>query len=212
MSLVERPERAPGLRVDEGVELPDDVDLGAYVTIHAGVVIAPGCAVQDRAVLGGTGSGALELAEQVAVCACARLANGVVVGRGVIVGDQAQVGEGAQIGAATVVGRGARVGPGARIGERCSIQTNATVGAGALVEDDAFLGPAAQAADRTRLRRACRIGAAARIATGLEVGEEAFLAAGAHVDADVPARAVMIGRAARHVRDVPDEDLLERWR
>ena len=44
------------------------------------------------------------------------------------------------------------------------------------------------------------------------VGEEAFVAAGAHVTEDVPERAVMIGRPARHVRDVGDEDLIEHWR
>ena len=47
---------------------------------------------------------------------------------------------------------------------------------------------------------------------GVEIGEEAFVAAGALVTSDVPARAVVMGVPARVVRDVPDEDLLERWR
>ena len=47
---------------------------------------------------------------------------------------------------------------------------------------------------------------------GVEVGEEAFVAAGAVVMRDVPARAVVMGVPAREVREVPDEDLLERWR
>jgi acetyltransferase-like isoleucine patch superfamily enzyme len=47
---------------------------------------------------------------------------------------------------------------------------------------------------------------------GIEVGEEAFVAAGAVVTRDVAARAVVIGVPARRVRDVSDEDLLERWR
>ena len=42
-------------------------------------------------------------------------------------------------------------------------------------------------------------------------GEEAFVAAGAVVTADVPPRKVVMGVPARLVRDVPDEDLLERW-
>jgi len=46
---------------------------------------------------------------------------------------------------------------------------------------------------------------------GVEIGEEAFVAAGAVVTADVPARKVVMGVPARLVRDVPDEDLLERW-
>jgi acetyltransferase-like isoleucine patch superfamily enzyme len=47
---------------------------------------------------------------------------------------------------------------------------------------------------------------------GVEVGEEAFVAAGAVLTRDVPARAVVMGIAARTVREVGDRDLLERWR
>jgi acetyltransferase-like isoleucine patch superfamily enzyme len=62
------------------------------------------------------------------------------------------------------------------------------------------------------LRRACRIGGGAVLVPGVEVGEEAFVGAGAVVTRDVPKRAVVLGVPARHVRDVGDEDLLERWR
>ena len=44
------PERAPGLRIADGVALPDDLELGAHVTIHAGSDLGRGCAVQDGAV------------------------------------------------------------------------------------------------------------------------------------------------------------------
>jgi acetyltransferase-like isoleucine patch superfamily enzyme len=46
----------------------------------------------------------------------------------------------------------------------------------------------------------------------VEVGEEAFVAAGAVVVDDVPRGTVVMGVPARHVRDVPSEDFLERWR
>jgi acetyltransferase-like isoleucine patch superfamily enzyme len=62
------------------------------------------------------------------------------------------------------------------------------------------------------LRRACRVGGGAVLVPGVEVGEEAFVAAGAVVTRDVPPRAVVLGAPARHLRDVGDEDLLERWR
>ncbi len=62
------------------------------------------------------------------------------------------------------------------------------------------------------LRRACRIGGGAVLVPGVEVGEEAFVAAGAVVTADVPARAVVMGVPARVVREVPDDELLERFR
>jgi acetyltransferase-like isoleucine patch superfamily enzyme len=47
---------------------------------------------------------------------------------------------------------------------------------------------------------------------GVEIGEEAFIAAGAVVTKDIPRRGVAIGVPARVMREVPDEDLLERWR
>jgi acetyltransferase-like isoleucine patch superfamily enzyme len=45
----------------------------------------------------------------------------------------------------------------------------------------------------------------------VEIGEEAFVAAGAVVTRDVASRAVVMGVPARVVREVPDEDLFERW-
>ena len=47
---------------------------------------------------------------------------------------------------------------------------------------------------------------------GVEIGEEAFIAAGAIVTRDIPARGVAMGVPARVVREVADEDLLDRWR
>ena len=57
-----------------------------------------------------------------------------------------------------------------------------------------------------------RVGAGAVICPGVEIGEESYVAAGAVVAADVPARVVVLGVPARAVREVPDADLLERWR
>jgi acetyltransferase-like isoleucine patch superfamily enzyme len=50
------------------------------------------------------------------------------------------------------------------------------------------------------------------LAPGVEIGVEAYVAAGAVVVRDVPAGAVVMGVPARVVREVPEQDLLERWR
>ena len=71
---------------------------------------------------------------------------------------------------------------------------------------------------RTRRSRArccgapCRVGGGVVLCPGVEIGEEAFIAAGAVVARDIPPRGVAMGVPARVVREVPDEDLLERWR
>ncbi|HEY1566985.1 MAG TPA: N-acetyltransferase, partial [Solirubrobacteraceae bacterium] len=62
------------------------------------------------------------------------------------------------------------------------------------------------------LRRACRVGGGVVLAPGVSIGEEAFIAAGAVVVRDVPDRAVVMGVPGRVVRQVSEEDLLERWR
>jgi acetyltransferase-like isoleucine patch superfamily enzyme len=168
----------------------------------------------------------LELGAGVTVCAGAVVFAGATVGEGSILGDQCYVRERATIGPGSLIGRGSVVDNDVVVGARVKVQTNVYLTAFTIVEDDVFLGPAAITTNddtmarhgpETRLRgvtlrRACRVGAGAVLTPGVEIGEEAFVAAGAVVTRDVPARAVVMGSPARVVREVPDEDLLERWR
>ena len=112
------------------------------------------------------------------------------------------------------------------IGERVRIQTGCYLTAFSVVEDDVFVGPGVYTFnDNTMgrhlkgerlagptLRRACRVGGGALILPGVEVGEEAFVATGSVVTRDVPPRTLVMGSPARHVRDIADEELIERWR
>jgi acetyltransferase-like isoleucine patch superfamily enzyme len=231
-------ERAPGLLLGEGVELPESVELGGHVVIHAGTVIGEGARVQDGVVIGkplalGPRSMASREAPPPAtigagatVCAGAVVVAGARIGPGAVIGDQAHVRERAVIGEGTVVGRGTAVDNDVTIGSAVRIQTGCYITAFTTVEDEVFVAPGVTTTnDNTmtrhardhellgpKLRRACRIGGGAVIAPGVEVGEEAYVAAGAVVVADVPPRAVVMGVPARQVREVPDEDLLERWR
>jgi acetyltransferase-like isoleucine patch superfamily enzyme len=229
--------RAPGLLLGEDVQIADDVTFGAGVVVHRGTVIAAGCTIEDRALLGkpprlAKGSaahgdvGRLRLAAGVTVCSGAVVFAGATLSEQAIVGDQSFVRERSSIGAGSIIGRGSVVDNDVALGTRVRMQTNVYLTAFTIVEDDVFIGPGVLTTNDdtmarhppgaplrgATLRRACRIGGGAVLTPGVEIGEEAFVAAGALVISDVPARAVVMGAPARVVRDVPDEDLLERWR
>jgi acetyltransferase-like isoleucine patch superfamily enzyme len=228
---------APGLVLSPTASVGEGVTFGAHVVVHDGVVIGDNCTIGDFAVLGktpslgkrsNTASGALEplvLEEGVVIGAQAVVFAGSQIGAGAIVGDQAFVRERTTIGPDTVIGRATGVDNDVVIGARVRIQSQGYVTAHSLIEDDVFFGPCAMTTndataarhpkgeplDGATLRRACRIGGGAILLPGVEIGEEAFVAAGAVVTSDVAPRKVVMGVPARMVRDVPDEDLLERW-
>jgi UDP-2-acetamido-3-amino-2,3-dideoxy-glucuronate N-acetyltransferase len=228
---------APGLIISPSAQVGSGVTFGAHVVVHDGVVIGDDCTILDGAVLGkgpklaraSTASrdelDPLVLEDGVVIGTHAIVFAGVRIGAGAIVADQAFVRERSTIGTETVVGRASAVENDVRVGDRVRIQSQAYVTAYSVIEDDVFFGPCAMMTnDQTMarhpndatlrgatLRRACRVGGGAVLLPGVEIGEEAFVAAGAVVTTDVPARKVVIGVPARLVRDVPDEDLLERW-
>jgi acetyltransferase-like isoleucine patch superfamily enzyme len=230
-------DRAPGLLVGEDVRLPREGSFGGNAVIHAGTELGEGVRIQDCAVVGkplalGPRStappGAAEatrIGDGATVCAGAVVVAGASIGPRAVVGDQSQVRERAVIGEGTVVGRGSAVDNDVTIGDRVRIQSNCYLTAHSVIEDDVFVAPGVtltnddtmgrhgpeRALRGATLRRACRVGGGAVLTPGVEVGEEAFVAAGAVVTCDVPARAVVMGVPARVVREVGDEDLLERW-
>ncbi|MFZ2052296.1 MAG: acyltransferase [Solirubrobacteraceae bacterium] len=230
-------DRGPGLLVGHDVQIGRDVSFGAYVVVHDGTTIGDGCVIEDHTVLGkrprlARGSsakgevGALRIAERVTVCCGAVVFAGASIGAEAIIGDQSFVRERSTVGAGSVIGRGSVVDNDVQIGRRVRVQTSVYLTAFTLVEDDVFVGPGATTTnDDTMsrhgsemplrgaiLRRACRIGGGTVLTPGVEVGEEAFLAAGAVLTRDLPSRAVAMGVPARVVREVGEEDLLERWR
>lgn len=230
--------RAPGLLLGENVSIGEDVVFGAHVVIHDGTIVGDGCLIEDHAVLGKRPRlarssaarhgdvGALELGARVTVCSGAVAFAGASVAAEAILGDQSFVRERSSVGASTVIGRGSVVDNDVVVGARAKVQTGVYLTAFTLVEDDVFVGPGAVTTnDDTMsrhgpdiplrgaiLRRACRIGGGAVLTPGVEIGEEAYVAAGAVVTRDVSPRAVVMGVPARVVREVGEQDLLERWR
>ena len=202
-----------GCTIDDGAVLGKPVRLAAHSRARAGTP-------------GGDAAPRLELGDGVRVGANAVLLAGARVGAGTIVGDQAYVRERATIGERTVIGRGSSVDNDVIVGDRVRMQSNVYVTAHSVVEDDVFLAPGVTTTnDHTMgrhartgpptgpvVRRAARIGGGAILLPGIEVGEEAFVAAGAVVTRDVPPRAVVLGVPGRPVGEVPEADLLERWR
>ena len=235
--MLRQSDRAPGLLIGEEVLLPPTAQIGGNVVIHDGTVLGGEVEIQDGAVVGkpvalGPRSAAprgpvapAEIGSGAKVCAGAVVLAGAWVGAGAVIGDQAHVRERAAVGAGSVVGRGSAVDNDVTIGARVRIQTGCYITAYSTIEDDVFVAPGVTLTnDNTMgrhgpghelhgatLRRACRVGGGVVVCPGVEVGEEAFLAAGSVVTSHVPARAVMMGVPARHVRDVGDEDLLEHW-
>jgi acetyltransferase-like isoleucine patch superfamily enzyme len=235
VQIGERSSFGANVVLHDGVSIGADVALGACAVVHEGVVIGDGCIVEDHAALGkrprlARGSsargdvGALVLDRRVSVCTGAVVLAGATIAADVILGDQSFVRERATVGPGSVIGRGSVVDNDVSIGARVRIQTNVYLTAHTLIEDDVFVGPGATTTNDdtmarhgsgfalrgATLRRACRVGGGAVLTPGVEVGEEAFVAAGAVVTRDVPPRAVVMGVPARVVREVPDEDLLER--
>jgi len=222
----------------DGCSVGGGVRFGYHVVVHPGTVIGEGCEIGDHAVLGkppklarhSTASREppppLVLEDGVTIGAGAVLLAGARLAAGSTVYEQAFVRERAAVGESSVIGRGSSVDNDVVVGARVRIQTGVYLTAYSVVEDDVFVGPGATMTNDSTmsrhgpdfalrgpvLRRACRVGGGVTLCPGVEIGEEAFVAAGAVVTRDVPPRGVAMGNPARVVREVGDEDLLERWR
>jgi acetyltransferase-like isoleucine patch superfamily enzyme len=125
-----------------------------------------------------------------------------------------EVAEDVQLGPFCVVAEGARVGAGTRLGAHVVVHPGTSIGESCEVQDDVVLGKPPKLARHSSAAGApiepLVIDNNAVVGAGAIVG--AFVAAGAVVTSDVPARGVVMAVPGRLVRDVPEADLIERWR
>ena len=199
--------------------------LGEGVRVLEGAVVGKQPSLSPRSTAKREPLPPLEVGEGTIVSTGAVVFAGTRIGARVIVGDQACVRERCVVGDDVVIGRGSLVENDTTIGDLTKIQAHAYVTAYSTVEDNVFIAPCVVTTNdnfmgRTEkrhelmkgpsIRRGARVGGGAVLCPGVEIGEEAFVGAGAVVIADVPARAVVVGNPARQIREVPDEELLER--
>jgi acetyltransferase-like isoleucine patch superfamily enzyme len=212
-------------------------DVHPTATVYPGTVLGNGVRVLENAVVGkqpvlsprSTAKReplpATEIGAGTVVSTGAIVFAGSQVGARVILGDQSCVRERVRIGDDVVLGRGSLVENDTSIGAMTLIQADAYITAYSTLEDHVFVAPCVVTTNdnfmgRTEkrrelvkgptIRRGARVGGGAILCPGVEIGEEAFVGAGAVVTKDVPARAVVVGNPARVLREVPDEELLDR--
>jgi UDP-2-acetamido-3-amino-2,3-dideoxy-glucuronate N-acetyltransferase len=232
-------DRAPGLHVAPGTEIPDDAEIAPHVTVYAGVELGRGVVLGQGAILGRpqdidarSRSQRQAGGESTVVGAGCRVGShsvvvaGAHVGAGSYLGDHVLIRETARLGEQVMIGRGSNVSLHTHVGDRTRIQNNALVGPWTTLDEDVLVSPRVTfVGDPTmgrrnpgavsagiRVRRASRIGTASIIFPGVEIGAEAVIGAASLVRNDVPARTVVAGSPARALREVRDDELLERWR
>jgi acetyltransferase-like isoleucine patch superfamily enzyme len=202
-----------------------DTLLGEGVTIHDHAVVGKQPVLSPRSTARHDPLPPAVLGAGTVVSTGAIVFAGATLGARVLVGDGACVRERCVIGDDVVIGRGSLVENDTTVGARTTIQAHAYVTAYSTLEEDVFVAPCVVTTNdnfmgRTErrhelkrgptIRRGARVGGGAVLCPGIEIGEEAFVGAGAVVTKDVPPRKVVVGNPARVIRDVADDELLDR--
>ncbi len=200
-------------RIGDDVRIDDGAVIGKDPLRAVNSVLKPSQALDPASI----GNGCL-------IGTAAVVYRGAVLGSGILVADQATVRERVSIASFTIVGRGVVVENDTTIGRYCKLETGCYITAYSVLEDRVFIAPNVSTSNdafigRTEarltrfkgvtVRRGGRIGVAAVILPGLTVGEDGVVAAGSILTRDVPPRRIFLGSPARHLRDVPEEQLLD---
>ena len=224
--------------VEEDVTVGRNCRIGHHVVLRAGTLIGDGVTVGDHASLGkrpmragNTALAELSVSEPLVVADGCLVGTGVVLyagcrlEEGVMVADLATIRERVSVGAHTIVGRGVAIENDCTVGRYCKLETNCYITAYSCLEDRVFVAPGVLTGNdnfigRTRERhkhfkgvtvqRGGRIGLGAVVLPGRIVERDALVAAGSVLTRDAPERQIWACTPARLLREVPEEQLLEK--
>lgn len=223
--------------IEDDVIIGENSVIGHNVVIHKGSVIGQNVRIDDNSVIGKKPMRAINsIFKDEKEFSPAKINNGVLIGAGAIVycgceigentlvADLATIRENVTIGSKTIIGRGVAVENFCKVGSNCKLETNVYLTAYSEVEDNVFIAPgvvtsndnfAARSKERfnhfkgVTIKKGGRIGAQATILPGRIISEDGFVAAGSVVTKDVAAAEIVIGNPAKHLRMVPDDQLLK---
>jgi bifunctional UDP-N-acetylglucosamine pyrophosphorylase/glucosamine-1-phosphate N-acetyltransferase len=182
----------------ETVFLSADTKLGRDVVVEPYVVFGPGVVVKDGAVIHSFShlEGA-QVGPGVSVGPFARLRPGARLGAGSRVGNFVEVKE-------ATIGEGAKANHLAYIGD-ATVGEGANIGAGTIVCN--YDGVAKH---RTEIGRGAFIGSNSALVSPVSIGEGAYVATGSVITDDVPADALVFGRARQVIKENRAKSLREK--
>lgn len=224
--------------IENNVQFGENIIIGHHVVIHEDTVIYGDVRIDDFASIGKTAMQAVTsvttnldkkdpaiIGEGSIIGTGAIIYRGATIGKNCLVADLAVVREDVIIGDNTIIGKGATIENHTTIGSHVKIQTNAYITAYSVVGDNCFIAPCVvtsndnfvgrskQRLDKFKgvtLKKGGRISAGAIILPGKIIGDDALIAAGSIVTKDVPSMKVAMGIPAKIIRDVPEEQLLDK--
>ncbi|MBA2349575.1 MAG: N-acetyltransferase [Solirubrobacterales bacterium] len=207
----------PTAHVSPESVLADDVTVGPFTVIHAGVELGPGTTVGSHCVLGEPGPGGpqpLSIGAGATIRSHCVLYAGSTFAERLETGHHATIREGVQAGTNLRVGTHADLQGDCRIGEYVRCHSSVFVAKGSRLGDFAWLFPRVVLTDDPRppsdelqapvIEEYAVLGAGAVILPGRVVGAGAVVAAGSVVAVDVPAGALSVGVPARVSRSAAE--------
>ena len=177
------------MQAPETVFLAADTKLGRDVTVEPYVVFGPGVVVEDGAVIHSFShlEGA-HVGQKVSVGPFARLRPGAKLGANSRVGNFVELKE-------ATLGEGAKANHLSYIGD-ASVGTDANIGAGTI-----FCNYDGEAKHRSEVGNGAFIGSNSALVSPVKIGEGAYVATGSVITEDVPADALVFGRARQVVKE-----------